>query len=52
MDEKTIEFYFDVENFGNLLNPHWGVTEQYPFYRGVGTVVLTFTKRSPKRLVW
>jgi hypothetical protein len=35
-----LEFYFDVENFGNLLNPHWGVTEQYPFYRGVGTVVL------------
>ena len=35
-----IKLYMDVENFGNLLNAKWGVTEQYPFYRGVGTVVL------------
>lgn len=35
-----IKLYMDVENFGNLLNDKWGVTEQYPFYRGVGTVVL------------
>jgi len=35
-----VKLYFDVENFGNLLNPAWGVTEQYPFYKGVGTVVL------------
>jgi len=30
--------YVDIENFGNLLNNKWGVVEQYPFYRGVGTV--------------
>ena len=35
-----LKFYMDVENFGNMLNPKWGVTEQYPFYKGVGTVVL------------
>lgn len=34
------KLYMDIENFGNLLNSKWGVTEQYPFYRGVGTVVL------------
>lgn len=32
--------YMDIENLGNLLNDKWGVTEQYPFYRGVGTVVV------------
>jgi hypothetical protein len=36
-----VKLYMDVENFGNLINKKWGVTEQYPFYRGVGTVVLT-----------
>jgi len=35
-----VKLYADIENFGNLINPHWGVTEQYPFYRAVGTVVL------------
>ena len=35
-----VKFYADIENFGNLINDSWGVTEQYPFYRGVGTVVL------------
>lgn len=35
-----LKFYMDVENFGNMLNPKWGVLEQYPFYRGVGSVVL------------
>ena len=35
-----LKLYLDVENFGNLINEKWGVTEQYPFYRGVGTVVL------------
>ena len=35
-----LKFYMDIENFGNLLNPSWGVNEQYPFYKGVGTVVL------------
>ncbi|WP_295707358.1 TonB-dependent receptor [uncultured Brevundimonas sp.] len=35
-----IKLYADIENLGNLINPAWGVTEQYPFYRGVGTVVL------------
>ncbi|MGV8928700.1 MAG: hypothetical protein ACOH1E_03010, partial [Brevundimonas sp.] len=35
-----VKLYMDVENFGNLLNADWGVTEQYPFYRGVGSVVL------------
>ena len=35
-----VKLYMDVENFGNLINKKWGVTEQYPFYRGVGTVVL------------
>ncbi len=35
-----VKLYMDIENFGNLINPHWGVLEQYPFYRGVGTVVL------------
>jgi hypothetical protein len=34
------KLYMDIENFGNLINKKWGVTEQYPFYRGVGTVVL------------
>lgn len=34
------KLYMDIENFGNLINEKWGVTEQYPFYRGVGTVVL------------
>jgi hypothetical protein len=35
-----VKLYMDIENIGNLINEHWGVTEQYPFYRGVGTVVL------------
>ncbi len=35
-----LKLYMDVENFGNLLNEKWGVIEQYPFYKGVGTVVL------------
>lgn len=35
-----VKLYADIENFGNLLNDDWGVTEQYPFYRGVGSVVL------------
>tara|TARA_R110002124_G_scaffold272782_1_gene442000 strand:+ start:2228 stop:5626 length:3399 start_codon:yes stop_codon:yes gene_type:complete len=35
-----VKFYFDVENFGNLINSRWGSLEQYPFYKGVGTVVL------------
>lgn len=35
-----VKLYMDIENFGNLLRDRWGVTEQYPFYRGVGTVVL------------
>lgn len=35
-----VKLYLDIENLGNLINEHWGVTEQYPFYRGVGTVVL------------
>ena len=35
-----LKLYMDIENFGNLLNEKWGVLEQYPFYRGVGTVVL------------
>ena len=35
-----LKLYMDIENFGNLLNAKWGVNEQYPFYRGVGTVVL------------
>ncbi len=35
-----VKLYMDIENFGNLINRSWGVTEQYPFYRGVGTVVL------------
>lgn len=34
------KLYMDIENLGNLINEKWGVTEQYPFYRGVGTVVL------------
>ena len=32
------KLYADIENFGNMLNKKWGVVEQYPFYRGVGTV--------------
>lgn len=35
-----IKAYLDIENFGNLLNEKWGVLEQYPFYKGVGSVVL------------
>jgi len=35
-----VKFYFDVENLGNLINSRWGSLEQYPFYKGVGTVVL------------
>jgi hypothetical protein len=35
-----VKVYMDIENFGNLLNKEWGVLEQYPFYRAVGTVVL------------
>ncbi len=35
-----IKLYMDIENFGNLINDRWGAIEQYPFYRGVGTVVL------------
>lgn len=35
-----VKLYMDIENFGNLINPRWGAVEQYPFYRGVGTVVL------------
>lgn len=35
-----IKLYLDIENFGNLINERWGAVEQYPFYRGVGTVVL------------
>jgi len=34
------KLYMDIENFGNLINEKWGVLEQYPFYKGVGTVVL------------
>lgn len=40
MPTGKVKLYMDVENFGNLINDSWGVTEQYPFYRGVGTVVL------------
>lgn len=35
-----VKLYMDIENFGNLINERWGAVEQYPFYRGVGTVVL------------
>ena len=35
-----VKLYLDIENFGNLINERWGAVEQYPFYRGVGTVVL------------
>jgi hypothetical protein len=35
------KLYMDIENFGNLLNKKWGVIEQYPFYRGVGTVEMS-----------
>ncbi|MDY6925298.1 MAG: TonB-dependent receptor [Pseudomonadota bacterium] len=35
-----VKLYMDIENFGNMINERWGVTEQYPFYRGVGSVVL------------
>lgn len=35
-----VKLYMDIENFGNLINERWGAIEQYPFYRGVGTVVL------------
>jgi hypothetical protein len=35
-----VKLYMDIENFGNLINDRWGAVEQYPFYRGVGTVVL------------
>lgn len=30
--------FFDIENFGNLLNDEWGVLEQYDFYKGVPVV--------------
>lgn len=40
MPTGKVKLYMDIENFGNLLNEKWGVLEQYPFYRGVGTVVL------------
>ncbi len=36
-----LKAYFDVENFGNLLNDEWGVLEQYTFYRGVPVVDVT-----------
>jgi hypothetical protein len=32
--------YMDIENLGNMINDKFGVIEQYPFYRGVGTVVV------------
>lgn len=40
MPTGKVKLYMDIENFGNLINEKWGVLEQYPFYRGVGTVVL------------
>ncbi|MFI4976640.1 MAG: TonB-dependent receptor domain-containing protein [Caulobacterales bacterium] len=30
--------YIDIINLGNLLNNHWGVLDQYDFYRGVPVV--------------
>ncbi len=32
---SKLAFTFDIKNLGNLINNHWGVTEQYDFYRGV-----------------
>jgi hypothetical protein len=32
--------YMDIENLGNMINDKFGVVEQYPFYRGVGTVIV------------
>ncbi|RZJ18900.1 MAG: TonB-dependent receptor [Brevundimonas sp.] len=40
MPTGKVKLYMDIENFGNMINSRWGVLEQYPFYRGVGTVVL------------
>ncbi|CAN5286296.1 TonB-dependent receptor [soil metagenome] len=34
------KIYADIENLGNMLNDRWGVFEKYPFYPGVGTVVV------------
>lgn len=30
-----LKVYMDIENFGNLLNPDWGVLNQYTFHRSV-----------------
>ncbi len=40
MPTGKVKLYMDIENFGNLINERWGSLEQYPFYRGVGAVVL------------
>jgi hypothetical protein len=33
-----LELFFDIENFGNLLNDEWGILEQYDFTKNVPVV--------------